>query len=284
MAVVAFVPHPRRSDAIARTKEAIMRVEELGHEARVPMADAVATGLDAWAVPAGRLAQGLDLAVAVGGDGTMLRAIDLVAGAGVPVLGVNVGHLGYLTEVEPDDLDDALDRFLAADHTVEERLTLAVVLDHVGQPPLVRTAVNEAVVQRASGSHVVHLEVRIDGVTFKTFAADGLIVATPTGSTAYNLSARGPIVEPNLEALLLTAVSPHELFDRTLVLSPNREVGLELLDSRPAELVVDGEHVAPLQPGDVVICRRGAVPARLVTFRPRDFHGVLKQKFGLGDR
>lgn len=284
MAVVAFVPHHRRSDAIARVKEAILRVEELGHEARVPIADAVATGLDAWGVPADRLVEGLDLAVAVGGDGTMLRAIDLVAGAGVPVLGVNIGHLGYLTEVEPGDLDNALDRFLACDHTVEERMTLAVALDGAGRPHPVRTAVNDAVVQRASGSHVVHLEVRIDGAPFKTFAADGLIVATPTGSTAYNLSARGPIVEPSLEALLLTAVSPHELFDRTLVLSPTREVTLELLDSRPAELVVDGEHVAPLQPGDVVTCRRGPVPARLVTFRPRDFHGVLKKKFGLGDR
>lgn len=285
MAAVAFVPHRGRPDVAFLTKAAAARLEDLGHEVRVLEADALATGLEPWSVPVEALRAGLDLAVSVGGDGTMLRALDLANPAGAPVLGVHVGNLGYLTEVDPLDLDDALDRFLVGDYCVEERMTLQVsVGSPSGERLKMRSAVNEAVVQRASGSLVVHIEVRVDNVAFKTYVADGLIVATPTGSTAYNLSARGPIVEPDLEALLLTAVSPHELFDRTLVFGGSRELRLEVLESRPTELVVDGTHVARLQPRDVVVCRRGSRPARLVVFRPRDFLGVVKTKFGLGDR
>lgn len=285
MAVIAFIPHRTRPDAASRTKAAIAWLEELGHEARVPAAEAAVTGLEAWACPPDRLTNRLDLAVAMGGDGTMLRAVDLVSQAGVPVLGVYFGHLGYLTEVDPVDLDDALDRFLAGSYRVEERMTLEVALTSAdGGPVQTRVALNEAVVQRASGSLTVRIDVRVDGAQFKTYVADGLIVATPTGSTAYNLSVRGPIVEPELEAILLTAVSPHELFDRTLVFGSSRELRLEVLEGRPTELVVDGFHVSLLEPGDVVVCRRATTQARLVVFRPRDFLGVLKAKFGLGDR
>jgi NAD+ kinase len=284
VATVAFFPHHERAEAVDLAKRAIAHLEELGHRCRVPTGDAAATGLEAWAVADASLATDLDLAVSLGGDGTMLRTIDLVGRYDVPVLGVNVGHLGYLTEVEPEMLDGALDRFLAGDHLLEERMLLEVSLAVGGHAPrVVRHAMNEAVV-RSAGSHVVRLEVSIAGELFTTYAADGLIVATPTGSTAYNLSARGPIVAPELHAFVVTPVAPHQLFDRSLVLSPDDDVRIELLDWRPARLLCDGVEVAVLAPGDAVTCRRGPWLAKVVTFGRRDFRGILRKKFGLEDR
>jgi len=284
MATVAFLPHHERAEAADLAKRAIARLTDLGHHCRVPAGDAAATGLSEWAVPEDDLAAGLDLAVCLGGDGTMLRTIDLVGRHGVPVLGVNVGHLGYLTEVEPSNLDEALERFLQGEHQLEERMLLAVLLERVGaEPRLLRHAMNEAVV-RSAGSHVVRLELAIAGELFTTYAADALIVATPTGSTAYNLSARGPIVAPELQALVVTPVAPHQLFDRSMVLSPADEIRIELLDWRPARLLCDGVEMATLAHGDAVVCRRGPWLAKVVTFGHRDFRGILRKKFGLEDR
>src|SRR5262249_18361794 len=149
----------------------------------------------------------LDLAVSLGGDGTMLRTVDLVSPEGVPVLGVNLGRLGYLAAVEPDDLRDALRRFLVGDYQVESRLTLDVsVTDDAdgAHTVLHRSALNDLVAQRPAGGHTVRMEVSVNGASFLTFAADSLILATPTGSTAYNLSARGPIVSPRARVQILT--------------------------------------------------------------------------------
>ena len=284
MAVIVFVPHHQRAEAAHLAKRAISRLEEAGHACRVPATDAATTGLDAWAVEDEATPVGADLAVAIGGDGTMLRTIELVGRHGVPVLGVNVGHLGYLTEVEPDRLDAALDGFLAGEHEVEERMLLEVRLQPASGPAkVVRHALNEAVV-RAEGTHVVRLELAIAGERFTSYAADALIVATPTGSTAYNLSARGPILAPELQATVVTPVAAHQLFDRSLVLCPDDEVRVELLDWRPARLLCDGAEVAALGTGDVITCRRGPWQARIVGFGPRDFRGTLRAKFGLADR
>ena len=132
--------------------------------------------------------------------------------------------------------------------------------------------------------HSIRLAASIADRPFITYAADGILVATPTGSTAYNLSARGPIVSPHLRALIVTPVSPHMLFDRPLILEPSETFRLELLSGGPAVLVVDGSCVEHLEPGDAVECRAGPHPARLVTFGRRDFHSILKAKFNLTDR
>ena len=154
-----------------------------------------------------------DLVVCLGGDGTMLRAVGLLDGAPVPLLGVNVGVLGYLTEIEPPGLTDALERFVAGPQAgewwLDERMMLGVTVEGVGS----WRALNEAVVEKQESGHTVRLLARIAGAPFTSYAADGLIVATPTGSTAYSLSARGPVVSPKHRAMLLTPVSPHMLFD-----------------------------------------------------------------------
>lgn len=279
MTTFGLVVHTARPEAVDLAARAAAWLTGRGHRVLVPEADAGATGIEAWDGLAGEV----DMAVSFGGDGTMLRAVDLLAVHDVPVLGVNVGHLGYLTEVEPDHLEIALERVLAGDYAIEERMMLAVTVQRSGATA-VELALNEAVVEKVSAGHTVRLAVEVNGRFFTTYAADGMIVATPTGSTAYSLSARGPIVSPRHRALLLTPVAPHMLFDRTLVLDATETLCLTVLPARPAWLSVDGRDLGELAPGDSVACTASEHAARLVTFGGRDFHQILKAKFGLADR
>ena len=280
--VAGIVPHYQRGGELAR--KTAQRLEAAGVEVRVPSPDAEAAGLERYALEPGKFADGMEFAISLGGDGTMLRAVDLVGVEGVPVLGVNVGHMGYLNEVEPADLDGAIERVLAGDFLVSERMLLSVVVESPGPAGGSWWALNEAVLEKVHSGHLVRLAVSINRRFFTTYAADGVIVATPTGSTAYSFSARGPIVSPNHHCLLLTPVSPHMLFDRALVLGPDEELRFEVQGSQPVGLILDGRQLGELGEGDSVVCTRGPQPARLITFRPRDFHQILKAKFGLADR
>ncbi len=279
--VVGLVPHHARAKAVA--ERAAEWLERAGAGVRVQAADAAASGLERFVAP-GPFASGLTFAVSLGGDGTMLRTIDLVGAEGVPVLGVNMGHLGFLTEIDPEQLEWGLERVLAGDYLVSERMVLSVTVTSEGPAAGTRLALNEAVLEKVSSGHLVRLAVSVNGKFFTTYAADGVIVATPTGSTAYNFSARGPIVSPGHRCLLLTPVSPHMLFDHPLVLSADETLSFEVTGPAPVGLVLDGREVGNLSPGDVVICREGPTPARLINFTPRDFHQLLKTKFGLADR
>jgi NAD+ kinase len=284
MAIVGMIVHRERAQAAELARQAIEWLTERGHEIRVSAQDAGPAGLAQYSCPDEKLAEDVDVVISLGGDGTMLRAVDLVSPAGVPVIGVNVGHLGYLTECEPNGLCSALERYFSGDHGIEERMTLEVVAHTAVGRAAPLSALNEALLEKTQPGHTIRLGVTIGDRPFITYAADGLILATPTGSTAYNLSVRGPIVSPNLAALVMTPVSPHQLFDRSLVLDPADGVRVEVLDGPAATLLVDGRTIAELGPGDAVSCRAGAHAARLVTFGPRDFHHILKSKFGLTDR
>jgi NAD+ kinase len=284
MSAVAIVAHHEREVAGALAATALSWLAERGHQAWVVAEDATAVGLDE--LVSERPVAGADLVVCLGGDGTMLRAVGLLDGAPVPLLGVNVGVLGYLTEIEPPQLTAALERFIAGPAAggwhLDERMMLAVAASGAGAGTW--RALNEAVVQKHESGHTIRLLARIAGETFTSYAADGLIVATPTGSTAYSLSARGPIVSPKHRAMLLTPVSPHMLFDRTLVLEPSETVEIQVAGFRTAELAVDGQIVATLCDGDVVTCRPAVETARFVRLAPHHFHQILKRKFGLADR
>lgn len=285
MSKVGLVLHHQREEAASVTREVASWLADQGHAVELPEPDANLAGLEDRGVPEDWFGQGLDLVVSLGGDGTMLRTVSLVAADDVPVLGVNFGQLGYLTEIEPVDLTRSLERFFAGEHRIEERMLLEVRLALGAAGDERRwVALNEAVLERTSAGHTVRLGVDLDGDFFTTYAADALIVATPTGSTAYSLSARGPIVAPDHRAILLTPVSPHMLFDRTLILNADEVVRLEVQGHRPATLSVDGQPVVDLVDGDAIECQASAHAARLVTFGARDFHQILKAKFGLADR
>ena len=284
MAVVGFVLHNERQAAVDLARDTATWLLAAGHDVRLPRSDAELAGLADRGCEDDQLAKGLDVAVSLGGDGTMLRTVDLVAGAGVPVIGVNVGQLGYLTDIDPAATQQALERFLRGEPRIEERMLLSVIVERRGAAPEAHLALNEAVLEKTPMGHTVRLAVEVDGEFFTTYAADGLIVATPTGSTAYAFSARGPIVAPTHRAQLLTPVSPHMLFDRTLVLEPEARLRLTVQGHRTATLSVDGRNLGDLGEGDAIACTAATSCARLVTLGPRDFLQILKAKFGLNDR
>jgi len=225
----------------------------------------------------------LGLVVSVGGDGTMLRAVALLDGAPVPVLGVNVGLLGYLAEVEPSNLETALTRFFAHNVDIEQRLVLDVVA-HTSSGTRHWRSLNEASLEKQHAGQTVRLRLHIDGAPFTTYQADGILVATPTGSTAYSMSARGPVISPGHQAILITPLAPHMLFDRSLVLRPDEAVEVEVVGQRPVGLTVDGQEAVVLNPGDRVSCSSSDRPALFVRLESRRFHQTLKAKFGLSDR
>lgn len=282
MTKVAFVAHHERDRAVGVCGDALTWLDDHGHDAWIDAHDAEVLGL------AGRgsdrpLAEA-DLVISLGGDGTMLRAVGQLDGAPVPMLGVNLGVLGYLTEIEADQVLDVLPRVVVGPDEGRWRLDERMLLQIDRSGGARWRALNEVVVEKHEAGHTIRLLVRIAGEPFTSYAADGLIVATPTGSTAYSLSARGPVVSPHHRALLLTPVSPHMLFDRTLVLDPTETIDLELAGFRRAELAVDGQVVATLDPGDVLTCRPALCTASFVRVRPYHFHQILKTKFGLADR
>ena len=282
MTRIALVAHHERESVREHARRAAEWCDERGVEFWMLPEDAAALDLDGYA--SGRPANEADLVMSLGGDGTMLSSVRYLDGAAVPLLGINLGSLGYLTEVEPEHLTDALDRFVRGPSEGEWHLDERMMLEVAVNGEHVARALNEAVVEKAQAGHTVRLLARIDGEPFTHYEADGLIVSTPTGSTAYSLSARGPIVSPRHRAVLLTPVSPHMLFDRTLVLDPSEVVEIEVSGHRRAELSIDGQPIVALDDGDTVLCAPSEATASFVRFGTYHYHQILKAKFGLADR
>lgn len=287
MSDVAIFLHSGRSDALETAADVVRWLQSRGHRVRCSGDESLLlTGAGVTTVP-DDLSDPPDLVVSVGGDGTMLRATRRAVAGDAPILGVNLGRLGYLAEVEPWAWADALTAFFEGRHTITERmLAAATITDPAGSEAPAKTppALNEVVIEKETLGRTIRLGVSIDGEFFTNYVADGVIIATPTGSTAYSLSARGPIVAPTHHALLLTPVSPHSLFDRSLILEPTSTVDLTVLGDRPASVAVDGDHLRVLQPGSIVTVTSHPRPARVVSLEHLNFHQVLKAKFGLNDR
>lgn len=217
-----------------------------------------------------------DMVIAVGGDGTMLGAVYRAMGWDVPVLGFNLGTLGFLTEAQPDAMAETVERLFTNDYEVQERMTISASAGDA-----VIEGINDVVVEKIDSTRLVHLEVVVDGIPFTTYRADGLIVATPTGSTAYSFSAGGPIVDPSVGAFVLTPVAAHSLFDVPMVLPATTEVTVTVRRDRPVRVNVDKSVLGHLGDGDHVEIRRGSRPARFVSFGAGSFPGLIRDKFGL---
>lgn len=257
-----------------------------GHHLWMLPADAIARGFEHLA--SDRAAMDADVVLSLGGDGTVLRAVHLLDGAPVPILGVNVGTLGYLTEIEPSECISSLQRWVDGrvdkDFIIDKRMMLTVLLKRAsGGTDLSWRALNEAVLEKQQSGHTVWLDVVINSELFATYSADGLIVSTPTGSTAYSMSARGPVVSPRHRALLVTPVSPHMLFDRALVLDPHESLLIEVVGTRPVDMALDGRKVMSLTQGDVVSFAPDTCTAEFLRFKTPKFHQIVRTKFGLGD-
>lgn len=222
--------------------------------------------------------EGIDAILVLGGDGTMLQAARATGASRVPLLGVNLGTLGYLTEVETVDIENALDRLLRDEYTVEERMMLrGSVGDRVSE------ALNDIVVTRSGKLQIIRFDVYVNGHLLNGFVADGIICATPTGSTSYSLSAGGPVVEPGARTILLTPICAHTFHSRSIVLSPDDEIAIELnkgSGDRPqtAEVSFDGTDNVPLEAGDRVTISRSGHTARIIKLSQESFLNVLGRK------
>ncbi len=226
-----------------------------------------------------------DAVVVFGGDGTLLWAARLVAPREIPILGVDVGTLGFLTEASPDDLATVLPDLLAGRARLEERMNLEGRIERDGREVARFAALNDIVIGRAGHSRLMRLETTVGGEYVSTYLADGLILGTPTGSTAYALSAGGPIVSPTLQMILAVPISPHTLTVRPLVISGDDEIRVRLKPPHEEGIVsVDGQEMHPLSEGDAVVVRRAPFVTRLVVTGRRAFYGLLRQKFRWGER
>ncbi len=225
----------------------------------------------------------LELVIVLGGDGTILRAAELARGCGAPLLGVNLGHIGFLAEAERENLTSTVERALARDYEVEERMTLAVRVK-VGTEVVYETwALNEASIEKASRERSLEVAVEVDVRPLSTFGCDGVVISTPTGSTAYSFSAGGPVVWPSVDALLMVPLSAHALFARPLVVGPESALAVELLERSDGRGVLwcDGRRTFDLPPGSRVVARRSSIPVRLARLSPGPFTDRLVNKFRL---
>lgn len=227
----------------------------------------------------------LDLLLSLGGDGTLLRGARLVAPYGVPVLGVNLGHLGFLTAVGPAEMEHALDHLCRGEVVLDERMVLRARAETAdGSLRGAYLALNDAVIHRGGVARMIQMVVHAHGEEVGSYSADGIILATPTGSTAYSLSAGGPIVSPAVDCIIATPICPHTLAVRPLILSAAETVTVEVLS--PAEeliLTIDGQEGAMLVPGDRLTITRAELPLRLIRMPGQTFFSTLRRKLRWGD-
>jgi NAD+ kinase len=241
----------------------------------------------AASVPAARksdLPAQVDALIVLGGDGTLLSMARAVGDLGVPMLGVNLGGLGFLTATTLDEMLPALEALLAGDMAVEERMVLGARLVRGGQVTGEYLALNDVVITKSAMSRIIDLLVSVDGRHATAYRADGLIISTPTGSTAYNLSAGGPILFPTMDAVVLTPIAPHTLSNRPIVLPGAQRIDVTLRVDQEVMLTMDGQVGVPLRERDVVEIQKARARIRLMRFETRDFFSVLRAKLKWGER
>lgn len=226
--------------------------------------------------------EGTDCAIVLGGDGTLLHAAQDLAEREIPILGVNLGTLGFLTEVETGELQDAIQRLVADDYMIEEHMLLKAEAGGA-----VVHGLNDVVVTRSGFSRLIRLQLYINGIPLQVYTGDGLLVSTPTGSTAYNLSAGGPVVATGVDMFVITPICPHSLSERSLVISADDKIEIEVIRSRKTQAeeaiaTVDGEYFSNLQVGDRIVLSRSELSAKLIRFEKNRFYKALQTKLRWG--
>lgn len=287
---ILVVAHAGRADTVAAARRVIDALRGAGaRPVLAPDDSADLRAVDAHFADVDVLGEtvrqdDLELAIVLGGDGTILRAAELVRGCSAPVLGINMGHVGFLAEIDRDDMDDAVRRVIARDYDVEDRLALAIRVKDVDGAVVYETfALNEATVEKASRERMIEVVLEIDGRPLSSFGCDGMVISTPTGSTAYNFSAGGPVIWPSVEAIAVIPLSAHALFAKPLVVSPDAAVAIEMLEGTSGSGILwcDGRRSHDLPPGARVVVRRSSRPVRLARLHPTEFTDRLVRKFRL---
>lgn len=278
-----LLAHTAERDALRAARRVAELLVAAGGDVRVLAEEAAALQLpEAVAVPGDRAAAGAGLVVTFGGDGTLLRGAEIARPHGAAVFGVNLGHVGFLTEAEPEDLDVTVARLLEGRYEVEERLTVEAWVAPPGGPRAAAGwALNEVVLEKAEPGRMLECLLEVDGRPLSRWGGDGVLIATPTGSTAYAFSAGGPVIWPQVAALVVVPVSAHALFARPLVVDPGCPVAVELLSSSAAVLSCDGRRVVAVPAGGRVEVTPGQLPVRLARLDRRGFTDRLVAKFDL---
>lgn len=282
--VALLVSHTGRPDIVDLSRDTASRLSAAGFQVRMLTAEAkeLDAGPDICPVEPEDAAAGAEIVLVLGGDGTFLRAAELARPCGAPLLGVNLGHVGFLAETEPEALADTVAYIVARRYAVEERITLDVTVTVGGRQTASGWALNEASVEKASRERMLDVVLEIDGRPLTSFGCDGVLCATPTGSTAYAFSAGGPIVWPAVEALLVVPAAAHALFARPLVIAPTSTIDVVVSETGSDGLLsCDGRRTVPLPPGARVTVRRGERPVLLARVHPRPFTDRLVAKFQL---
>jgi NAD+ kinase len=278
---VLLVTHPSREVARSAVLTATQRLHAAGVEVVVPAEDSALEIPDIEVVEDVNCAEGSDVAIVLGGDGTMLRAAELTHAARVPIVGINLGHVGFLAEAEERDLKAVVDQVIEGRWTVEERLAIDITVTRDGELAHKLWAVNEASLEKADRQRLIEVVVEIDGRPLSRWGCDGVIFATPTGSTAYAFSAGGPIVWPEVEALLCVPISAHALFAKALVTAPSSVIAAELLGRAGGILWCDGRRSVAVELGDRVEVRRSDTPLYVARLESTPFTDRLVAKFAL---
>jgi NAD+ kinase len=285
---VLVTAHTGRENALRSARFVAERLAAAGIAVRTLAGEFASPG--AHEVPAsGDAARGAELVIVLGGDGSLLRAAEFSRPAAVPLIGVNLGHVGFLAEAEPDGLADLVERVVAREYAVEERMTIDVTVRRDGTGLASTWALNEATVEKAARERVIEVIIEVDGRPLSRWGGDGVVCSTPTGSTAYAFSAGGPVVWPEVEALLMVPISAHALFAPPMVVSPQSVLAIELIvasETSGAVLWCDGRRKVDLPPGARVEVRRAALPVLLARLQAPDSRGGsftdrLVAKFGL---
>ena len=278
------VAHTGRDAAVRSARFAVDQLAAAGLAVRVLAGEAAEIARPAAQIAATPAAavDGAEMVVVIGGDGTLLRAAELARPAGLPLLGVNLGHVGFLAEADPEDLSEVVDQVAAGRCLVEQRMTIDVTVRANGSVTATTWALNEATVEKAARERMIEVITEVDGRPLSRWGCDGVVCSTPTGSTAYAFSAGGPVVWPEVEALLMVPISAHALFAKPLVTSPDSVLAVEVLPHvPPGVLWCDGRRTVELPPGARVEVRRGAVPVRLARLHHASFTDRLVAKFAL---
>jgi len=283
---IGVVARPDRAEARDVTRGLVQWLTAHGREVVVDRETTGAVGLPGVTVTERQDLPGkVDLIVVLGGDGTLLAVARLVGGLDVPILGVNLGGLGFLTATTLEALFPTLEAVLRGEYAAEERLVLVAQLTRGGKPVAEQLAVNDVVVAKGTLGRLIDLDVRADGQPMTAYRADGLIIATPTGSTAYNLSAAGPILFPTMDAVILTPICSHTLTNRPIVLPASIGLEVSLLTEAPdVVLAVDGQPGPPVTAGDVVHVRQAPARIRLIRDPRKSYFEVLRTKLKWGER
>ncbi|HHU63183.1 MAG TPA: NAD(+)/NADH kinase [Clostridiales bacterium] len=279
--VIGIIPNLEKDNDLLLTEQLINCLQSRGIDVLIPQSikNAHFRNLKVDAPNTSTIYKDSDIIIVLGGDGTLLNVARQVVPHETPLLGINLGHLGFLTEVEVKEVESAVDKLISNNYTLEKRMMLQAIVIRNNIEMENYYALNDIGITKGSFSRIIHLKTYIENNLVDIFPADGIIVSSPTGSTAYSLSAGGPVISPTMECLLITPICPHTLNARPILISPSENVKIEVLDNFNDIIVtIDGQQGVQLNYGDVVIIKKSPVYTNLVKLSKRSFYSLLRNK------